>query len=287
MWERTESCTQTRAGISLSVQQQRALYVHHTPGVSYVYTSSVKPITSWILHILISGCFKSQNHIVTAHLLSFFLTDAPPGGDGGKSDTLGSTGSARKRGGGAKKAMQANKSALRAPRALCCLTLSNPIRMAALALVEWKYPSLSRLGCTVVCVFLRRLLNMMQMYNMFMKRCLVVGGLKFYCDVLCVFSRKDVFTRPVVALTAILKPFDIFILLAIFANCVAMGVTKPYPDDDSNATNHQLVSFQWRDMQRLNQTSFFDFIFFFVNSYWSNLLHFTCVLPLRVFVRVF
>uniref|UniRef100_M4AUT7 Voltage-dependent L-type calcium channel subunit alpha n=1 Tax=Xiphophorus maculatus TaxID=8083 RepID=M4AUT7_XIPMA len=57
-----------------------------------------------------------------------------------KEHTLGSTGSARKRGGGAKKAMQANKSALRAPRALCCLTLSNPIRMAALALVEWKYP---------------------------------------------------------------------------------------------------------------------------------------------------
>lgn len=41
-----------------------------------------------------------------------------------------------------------------------------------------------------------------------------------------------------------LKPFDIFILLAIFANCVAMGVTKPYPDDDSNATNHQLVSLE-------------------------------------------
>uniref|UniRef100_A0A671W2S2 Voltage-dependent L-type calcium channel subunit alpha n=1 Tax=Sparus aurata TaxID=8175 RepID=A0A671W2S2_SPAAU len=97
-------------------------------------------------------------------------------------DTLGSTGSARKRGGGAKKAMQANKSALRAPRALCCLTLSNPIRMAALALVEWKYPSL---------------------------------------------------------------PFDIFILLAIFANCVAMGVTKPYPDDDSNATNHQLEQVEY------------------------------------------
>lgn len=66
--------------------------------------------------------------------------DVPQGAEAGKSDTLGSTGSARKRGGGAKKAMQANKSALRAPRALCCLTLSNPIRMAALALVEWKYP---------------------------------------------------------------------------------------------------------------------------------------------------
>uniref|UniRef100_UPI0037E7AF9C voltage-dependent L-type calcium channel subunit alpha-1D n=1 Tax=Semicossyphus pulcher TaxID=241346 RepID=UPI0037E7AF9C len=74
--------------------------------------------------------------------------------------------------------MQANKSALRAPRALCCLTLSNPIRMAALALVEW-------------------------------------------------------------------KPFDIFILLAIFANCVAMGVTKPYPDDDSNATNHKLEQVEY------------------------------------------
>ncbi|XP_020560491.1 voltage-dependent L-type calcium channel subunit alpha-1D [Oryzias latipes] len=104
--------------------------------------------------------------------------DVPPLGEAGKSDTLGSTGSARKRGGGAKKAMQANKSALRAPRALCCLTLSNPIRMAALALVEW-------------------------------------------------------------------KPFDIFILLAIFANCVAMGVTKPFPDDDSNPTNHQLEQVEY------------------------------------------
>nr|XP_023010685.2 voltage-dependent L-type calcium channel subunit alpha-1D isoform X2 [Maylandia zebra] len=104
--------------------------------------------------------------------------DALPGGDAGKSDTLGSTGSVRKRGGGAKKAMQANKSALRAPRALCCLTLSNPIRMAALALVEW-------------------------------------------------------------------KPFDIFILLAIFANCVAMGVTKPFPDDDSNPTNHKLEQVEY------------------------------------------
>uniref|UniRef100_A0AAR2KS06 Voltage-dependent L-type calcium channel subunit alpha n=1 Tax=Pygocentrus nattereri TaxID=42514 RepID=A0AAR2KS06_PYGNA len=84
--------------------------------------------------------------------------------------------------GGAKKQMQANKSKLRAPRALCCLTLSNPIRMAALALVEWKYPS----PC----------------------------------------------------------PFDIFILLAIFANCVALGVSKPFPEDDSNATNHNLVMIQ-------------------------------------------
>lgn len=140
-----------------------------------------------------------------------FRTDVPPVGDAGKSDTLGSTGSARKRGGGAKKAMQANKSALRAPRALCCLTLSNPIRMAALALVEWKYPFFKIYLC----------FHTHQMWRMMMLR----------------------WRQPVGTLTTIPKPFDIFILLAIFANCVAMGVTKPYPDDDSNATNHQLVSF--------------------------------------------
>lgn len=38
-----------------------------------------------------------------------------------------------------------------------------------------------------------------------------------------------------------LRPFDIFILLAIFANCVALGVSKPFPEDDSNSTNHDLV----------------------------------------------
>ncbi|XP_053536536.1 voltage-dependent L-type calcium channel subunit alpha-1D [Ictalurus punctatus] len=108
-----------------------------------------------------------------------------PAGELQRSDTLNSTCSAgaRRRAGGAKKQMQANKSKLRAPRALCCLTLSNPIRMAALALVEWKYPSLA--------------------------------------------------------------PFDIFILLAIIANCVALGVSRPFPEDDSNATNHNLEKVEY------------------------------------------
>uniref|UniRef100_A0A4W4DYY9 Voltage-dependent L-type calcium channel subunit alpha n=1 Tax=Electrophorus electricus TaxID=8005 RepID=A0A4W4DYY9_ELEEL len=93
------------------------------------------------------------------------------------------SGAARRRAGGPKKQMQVNKSKLRAPRALCCLTLSNPIRMAALALVEWKYPDS--------------------------------------------------------------HPFDIFILLAIFANCVALGVSRPFPEDDSNATNHNLEQVEY------------------------------------------
>lgn len=38
------------------------------------------------------------------------------------------------------------------------------------------------------------------------------------------------------------RPFDIFILLSIFANCVALAVYIPFPEDDSNSTNHDLVS---------------------------------------------
>lgn len=46
----------------------------------------------------------------------------------------------------------------------------------------------------------------------------------------------------VVSLTSFLRPFDIFILIAIFANCMALAVYVPFPEDDSNSTNHDLVS---------------------------------------------
>ncbi|KAJ0064133.1 hypothetical protein NL108_000998, partial [Boleophthalmus pectinirostris] len=36
-------------------------------------------------------------------------------------------------------------------------------------------------------------------------------------------------------------PFDIFILLSIFANCVALAIYIPFPGDDSNSTNQELV----------------------------------------------
>ncbi|KAI5622014.1 voltage-dependent L-type calcium channel subunit alpha-1D [Silurus asotus] len=41
------------------------------------------------------------------------------------------------------------------------------------------------------------------------------------------------------------EPFDIFILLAIIANCVALGVSRPFPEDDSNATNHNLEKVEY------------------------------------------
>ncbi|CAJ1085661.1 calcium channel%2C voltage-dependent, L type, alpha 1F subunit [Xyrichtys novacula] len=92
--------------------------------------------------------------------------------------TTSSTGTQRKKGQHAKKQVQGSNQVQRAPRALFCLKLNNPIRRAALSIVEW-------------------------------------------------------------------KPFDIFILLAIFANCVALGVSKPFPEDDSNSTNHDLEQVEY------------------------------------------
>uniref|UniRef100_A0A1I8GWS8 Ion_trans domain-containing protein n=1 Tax=Macrostomum lignano TaxID=282301 RepID=A0A1I8GWS8_9PLAT len=36
------------------------------------------------------------------------------------------------------------------------------------------------------------------------------------------------------------RPFEVIILLTIFANCVALAATTPYPESDSNDVNHFL-----------------------------------------------
>ncbi|XP_034022391.1 calcium channel, voltage-dependent, L type, alpha 1D subunit, a isoform X3 [Thalassophryne amazonica] len=41
------------------------------------------------------------------------------------------------------------------------------------------------------------------------------------------------------------KPFDIFILIAIFANCMALAIYVPFPEDDSNSTNHDLETVEY------------------------------------------
>ncbi|XP_073325677.1 LOW QUALITY PROTEIN: voltage-dependent L-type calcium channel subunit alpha-1D [Pagrus major] len=41
------------------------------------------------------------------------------------------------------------------------------------------------------------------------------------------------------------KPFDIFILLSIFANCVALAIYIPFPGDDSNLTNQELETVEY------------------------------------------
>ncbi|KAJ8382011.1 hypothetical protein SKAU_G00027890 [Synaphobranchus kaupii] len=40
------------------------------------------------------------------------------------------------------------------------------------------------------------------------------------------------------------KPFEIIILMTIFANCVALAVYIPFPEDDSNATNSNLMEYR-------------------------------------------
>ncbi|XP_060109232.1 voltage-dependent L-type calcium channel subunit alpha-1F [Heteronotia binoei] len=109
----------------------------------------------------------------TGQALAWTLTN-------GGTDTLGSTGS-----GGQRKRLQHNKHKTqgtnvvhRSPRALFCLRLNNPIRQAAINIVEW-------------------------------------------------------------------KPFDILILMTIFANCVALGVYIPFPEDDSNVANHNLEQVEY------------------------------------------
>ncbi|XP_058499061.1 voltage-dependent L-type calcium channel subunit alpha-1D isoform X9 [Solea solea] len=41
------------------------------------------------------------------------------------------------------------------------------------------------------------------------------------------------------------KPFDVFILLSIFANCVALAIYIPFPGDDSNSTNQELETVEY------------------------------------------
>ncbi|XP_074537926.1 voltage-dependent L-type calcium channel subunit alpha-1D isoform X4 [Halichoeres trimaculatus] len=41
------------------------------------------------------------------------------------------------------------------------------------------------------------------------------------------------------------KPFDIFILLSIFVNCVALAIYIPFPGDDSNSTNQELETVEY------------------------------------------
>lgn len=58
--------------------------------------------------------------------------------------TCSSTGTQKKKSQHMKKQVQGSNQVQRAPRALFCLKLNNPIRRAALHLVEWKYPFTSQ-----------------------------------------------------------------------------------------------------------------------------------------------
>ncbi|KAM7339274.1 hypothetical protein ACRRTK_002758 [Alexandromys fortis] len=107
-------------------------------------------------------------------------------------------------------------SAQRSPRALFCLTLTNPLRRSCISIVEWKYP--------------RRLRGKNDQHR-------VEKAPKEYAG----FQRHSSWVLNCVHL----RPFDILILLTIFANCVALGVYIPFPEDDSNTANHNLEQVEY------------------------------------------
>ncbi|GCC40125.1 hypothetical protein chiPu_0024160, partial [Chiloscyllium punctatum] len=69
-------------------------------------------------------------------------------------------------------------------------------------------------------------------------------------------------------------PFDILILLTIFANCVALAVHIPFPEDDSNQINHSLEKIEYVFLIVFTVETFFKIIayglFMHPNSYVRN-----------------
>ncbi|XP_069559331.1 dihydropyridine-sensitive L-type skeletal muscle calcium channel subunit alpha-1-like [Brachyistius frenatus] len=80
------------------------------------------------------------------------------------------------------------------------------------------------------------------------------------------------------------KPFEIIILLAIFANCVALAVYLPMPEEDSNNTNSNLESLEYLFLIIFSIECFlkivaYGFLFHadaYLRNCW-NILDFVCV----------
>uniref|UniRef100_A0A8C2C8S4 Voltage-dependent L-type calcium channel subunit alpha n=1 Tax=Cyprinus carpio TaxID=7962 RepID=A0A8C2C8S4_CYPCA len=84
------------------------------------------------------------------------------------------------------------------------------------------------------------------------------------------------------------KPFDIFILLSIFANCVALAVYIPFPEDDSNSTNHDLVSTVtfWPTPQRnTSETVEYAFLIIFTIETFLKIIAYGLVMHQNSYVR--
>ncbi|XP_078677513.1 voltage-dependent L-type calcium channel subunit alpha-1D-like isoform X35 [Branchiostoma floridae x Branchiostoma belcheri] len=81
------------------------------------------------------------------------------------------------------------------------------------------------------------------------------------------------------------KPFEYFILLAIFANCVALAVYVPYPEKDSNEANQQLETVEYLFLVIFTLEAVFKIIAYgliahngaYLRNFW-NILDFTIVI---------
>ncbi|KAK1800038.1 hypothetical protein P4O66_006541 [Electrophorus voltai] len=97
----------------------------------------------------------------------------------------------------------------RPERVLFCLTLNNPFRQACINIVEWNIPILD-------------------------------PSTEIYDFISLPQATQDYLCKEIMKQDSSVRPFDTFILVAIFANCMALAINTPFPGDDSNSVNQSL-----------------------------------------------
>uniref|UniRef100_A0A671YB64 Voltage-dependent L-type calcium channel subunit alpha n=1 Tax=Sparus aurata TaxID=8175 RepID=A0A671YB64_SPAAU len=77
-----------------------------------------------------------------------------------------------------------------------------------------------------------------------LKKLMATGGNPRPARSLLFLTLKNPFRKACISIVE-WKPFEVIILLAIFANCVALAVYLPMPEEDSNNTNSNLESLEY------------------------------------------
>ncbi|XP_068599075.1 dihydropyridine-sensitive L-type skeletal muscle calcium channel subunit alpha-1-like [Brachionichthys hirsutus] len=116
-----------------------------------------------------------------------------------------------------------------------------------------------------------------------LKKLMATGGNPRPARSLLFLSLKNPFRRACIGIVE-WKPFEIIILLAIFANCVALAVYLPMPEEDSNKTNSNLESLEYIFLIIFSIECFlkivaYGFLFHadaYLRNCW-NILDFVCV----------
>ncbi|XP_041748107.1 dihydropyridine-sensitive L-type skeletal muscle calcium channel subunit alpha-1 [Coregonus clupeaformis] len=116
-----------------------------------------------------------------------------------------------------------------------------------------------------------------------LKKLLATGGNPRPARSLFFLTLKNPFRKAAINIVE-WKPFEIIILLTIFANCVALAVFLPMPDEDSNNTNSNLESLEYIFLIVFSIECFLKIVaygfLFHENAYLRNcwnILDFVCV----------
>uniref|UniRef100_A0A671YC53 Voltage-dependent L-type calcium channel subunit alpha n=1 Tax=Sparus aurata TaxID=8175 RepID=A0A671YC53_SPAAU len=116
-----------------------------------------------------------------------------------------------------------------------------------------------------------------------LKKLMATGGNPRPARSLLFLTLKNPFRKACISIVE-WKPFEVIILLAIFANCVALAVYLPMPEEDSNNTNSNLESLEYIFLIIFSVECFlkivaYGFLFHadaYLRNCW-NILDFVCV----------